>query len=63
MCPVNRPGECFVEAHLGSAGWAAFRKATGRIQGLRGGAEFFPWMLDGASADSTTRTIAERPGP
>jgi iron-sulfur cluster repair protein YtfE (RIC family) len=26
-----------VEAHLGPAGWAAFRKATGKIQGLRGG--------------------------
>jgi iron-sulfur cluster repair protein YtfE (RIC family) len=44
-----------VEAHLGPDGWAAFRKATGKIQGLRGGAEFFPWMLDGASADTSKK--------
>src|SRR5258708_3725177 len=35
-----------VEAHLGPAGWAAFGKAAGRSEGLRSGAELFPWMLD-----------------
>lgn len=52
-----------VEAHLGPAGWAAFRTATGKIQGLRGGAEFFPWMLDGASADTSKRVLSMLPPP
>ena len=52
-----------VEAHLGPDGWAAFRKATGKIQGLRGGAEFFPWMLDGASADTSKKVLGMLPSP
>ena len=52
-----------VETYLGPAGWAAFRKATGKIQGLRGGAEFFPWMLDGASADTSKRVLSMLPPP
>lgn len=52
-----------VEAHLGPAGWAAFRKATGKIQGPRGGAEFFPWMLDGAPADTGKRALSTLPPP
>jgi iron-sulfur cluster repair protein YtfE (RIC family) len=52
-----------VEGYLGPAGWAAFRKATGKIQGLRGGAEFFPWMLDGASADTSKRVLSTLPPP
>jgi iron-sulfur cluster repair protein YtfE (RIC family) len=52
-----------VEAHLGPAGWAAFRKATGKIQGLRGGAEFFPWMLDGAPASTSKRVLGMLPPP
>jgi iron-sulfur cluster repair protein YtfE (RIC family) len=52
-----------VEAHLGPDGWAAFRKATGKIQGLRGGAEFFPWMLDGASADTSRKVLGTLPPP
>lgn len=52
-----------VEAHLGSGGWAAFRKATGKIQGLRGGAEFFPWMLDGAPAETSKRVLSMLPPP
>jgi iron-sulfur cluster repair protein YtfE (RIC family) len=52
-----------VETYLGPEGWAAFRKATGKIQGLRGGAEFFPWMLDGASADTSKRVLSMLPPP
>jgi hypothetical protein len=52
-----------VEAHLGPGGWAAFRKATGKIQGLRGGAEFFPWMLDGAAPDTSKRVLGLLPPP
>jgi iron-sulfur cluster repair protein YtfE (RIC family) len=52
-----------VEAHLGTTGWAAFRKATGKSQGLSGGAEFFPWMLDGASATVSKQVLSLLPPP
>jgi iron-sulfur cluster repair protein YtfE (RIC family) len=52
-----------VEAHLGPDGWAAFRKATGKSQGLRGGAELFPWMLDGAPAGTSKRVLGMLPPP
>jgi hemerythrin-like domain-containing protein len=52
-----------IEAHLGPDGWAAFRKAVGKSQGLRGGAEFFPWMLDGASPDTSKRVLGMLPPP
>ena len=52
-----------IEAHLGPAGWAAFRKAAGKSQGLRGGAELFPWMLDGAPADTSKRVLGLLPPP
>ena len=46
-----------VETHLGPGGWAAFRKAAGKSQGLKGGAELFPWMLDGAPAGTSKRVL------
>jgi hypothetical protein len=49
--------------HLGAAGWAAFGRRAGRSQGLRGAAEFFPWMLDGAPADTTRRLLGLLPPP
>ena len=52
-----------VEAHLGARGWAAFRKAVGKSQGLSGGAEFFPWMLDGASATASKQVLSVLPPP
>jgi iron-sulfur cluster repair protein YtfE (RIC family) len=52
-----------VEAHLGPAGWAAVRKAAGKSQGLRGGAELFPWMLDGAPAGTSKRVLGMLPPP
>ena len=52
-----------VETYLGPGGWAAFRKAVGKSQGLRGGAELFPWMLDGAPADTTKRVLGMLPPP
>lgn len=56
------------------AGWAtlknqlhvhhtAFRKAAGKSQGLRGGAELFPWMLDGAPAGTSKRVLGMLPPP
>jgi len=52
-----------VEAHLGPQGWAAFGKAAGRSEGLRGAAELFPWMLDGAPADTCKRLLGMLPVP
>ena len=52
-----------VEAHLGPQGWAAFGKAAGRSEGLRGAAELFPWMLDGAPADTCKRLLGMLPAP
>jgi len=52
-----------VETHLGPGGWAAFRKAAGKSQGLKGGAELFPWMLDGAPADTSKRVLGMLPPP
>lgn len=52
-----------VAAYLGAAGWAAFGKQAGRSQGLRGAAEFFAWMLDGAPADTTRRLLGLLPPP
>jgi iron-sulfur cluster repair protein YtfE (RIC family) len=52
-----------VEAHLGPKGWAAFRKELRKSQGLRGGAEFIPWMLDGAPADTSKQVLSSMPPP
>jgi Hemerythrin HHE cation binding domain len=52
-----------VEEHLGPQGWAAFGKAAGRSEGLRGAAELFPWILDGASADTSRRLLGMLPPP
>ncbi len=52
-----------IEAHLGPEGWAAFGKAAGKSEGLRGAAELFPWMLDGASADTRQRLLGMLPAP
>jgi len=37
-----------IEAHLGPDGWNSFATHARRMQGVRGAAEFFPWLLDGA---------------
>jgi Hemerythrin HHE cation binding domain len=52
-----------VAAHLGPTGWAAFGRRAARDQGLRGAAEFFPWMLDGAAADTSRRLLGMLPPP
>jgi Hemerythrin HHE cation binding domain len=52
-----------VEAHLGPEGWAAFGKAAGKSTGLRAAAELFPWMLDGAPADTSKRLLSMLPPP
>jgi hypothetical protein len=52
-----------VDAHLGPDGWAMFGKAAGRSEGLRGAAELFPWMLDGAPAEISRRVLGMLPPP
>lgn len=52
-----------VEQHLGPEGWAAFGKAAGKSGGLRGAAELFPWILDGAPAHVGARLLGMLPPP
>jgi hypothetical protein len=52
-----------VEAHLGARGWAEFGKAAGRSTGLKGAAELFPWMLDGAPEATSKRLLNMLPPP
>lgn len=52
-----------IERTVGSAGWAAFGRATRRRAGLRGAAEFFPWILDGAPAEARSAMLGMVPPP
>ncbi|HVV14598.1 hemerythrin domain-containing protein [Amycolatopsis sp.] len=52
-----------VELRLGVPGWAGFLDAIRRRQGLRGGAEFLPWLLDGAGPELRRRVLAGLPAP
>lgn len=52
-----------VAAHLGVQGWAAFGKTAGKSTGLKGAAELFPWMLDGATAATSKRLLNMLPPP
>jgi hypothetical protein len=52
-----------IQAHLGTSGWATFRKATGKSQGLSGGAKFFPWMLEATSATAGKQILSQLPPP
>ena len=52
-----------IEAHLGPAGWDAFRQELRKSQGLSGGAEFIPWMLDSAPAGTSKQVLSSMPPP
>lgn len=52
-----------VEAHLGAQGWAAFGKTAGKSTGLKGAAELFPWLLEGAPAGTGKRLLHMLPPP
>lgn len=52
-----------VESHLGAQGWAAFGKTAGKSTGLKGAAELFPWMLDGAPPATSKRLLNMLPPP
>jgi hypothetical protein len=53
-----------VECHLGRSGWADFsgdvRRASG---GIRGGASYLPWVLDGADPEVRARFLGMLPAP
>jgi hypothetical protein len=52
-----------VETHLGPAGWAAFGRDIRKTQGLRGGAVYFPWLLDGAPETRSAEVLEVLPPP
>jgi hypothetical protein len=53
-----------VDKYLGRAGWAAFGRHIRSTQGgIRGGAEYLPWVLDGASDDMTRQVLRQLPPP
>jgi hypothetical protein len=53
-----------IETHLGPAGWDAFGREIRRTQGgLRGGATYLPWVLDGASPSMQAKVLAQLPPP
>ncbi len=53
-----------LERRLGRSGWDAFsREVREHNGGLRGGAEYLPWVLDGASEDVTRQVLGILPGP
>jgi len=52
-----------IEAHLGPEGWAVFRQELRKSQGLRGGAEFIPWMLDSAPTCTIKQVLSSMPPP
>jgi hypothetical protein len=52
-----------VEQRLGPAGWAVFTSHIRNTQGLRGGAVFFPWLLDAAPAATRDRVLHLVPPP
>lgn len=52
-----------VEQLLGPRGWTAFQRHSRKVQGLKGGAVFFPWILDGAPQATVRDVVAVLPPP
>jgi hypothetical protein len=53
-----------IETHLGPPGWDAFGREIRKTQGgLRGGATYLPWVLDGASPSTQANVLALLPPP
>jgi hemerythrin-like domain-containing protein len=51
-----------VERYLGRSGWAVFGSDMRKQHGMRGGAVFFPWLLDGAAPITSAKVLAMLPG-
>jgi iron-sulfur cluster repair protein YtfE (RIC family) len=53
-----------LERRLGAAGWETFTAdIRQRVGGLRGGAQYLPWLLDAASADARRAVLKTLPPP
>ncbi len=53
-----------VERRVGAAGWSAFGKQVRRAQrGIRAGAQYLPWVLDGAPEHACTAVLSILPPP
>jgi hypothetical protein len=52
-----------VETYLGPPGWAAFVGDIRKTQGVRGGATYFPWLLDGATEETSAVILKVLPPP
>ena len=52
-----------VELRLGQAGWDAFARYIRERGGIKAGAVYFPWVLDGAAEDTRSRVLNMLPGP
>lgn len=52
-----------VNRSLTRAGWRAFEDSQRRKTGLRGAAEFLPWLLDGTPAEQAQAVLHRMPPP
>jgi hypothetical protein len=53
-----------LDRRLGNAGWDAFTKEARRQQGgIKGAAEYLPWVLDGATGEVEFKTLRLLPPP
>jgi hemerythrin-like domain-containing protein len=52
-----------IAKHLGPGGWKAFGGYFRKTLGLRGGAEFFPWLLDEAPEVTRSHVLRRFPPP
>ena len=50
-----------VDAYLGRAGWAEFARQIRSTQGISGAAEYLPWLLDGAPAETAKQVLGALP--
>jgi hemerythrin-like domain-containing protein len=52
-----------IAAHLGAKGWDQFGASMRKTQGLRGAAQYLPWLLDGAPEPTRTAVLRMLPPP
>lgn len=52
-----------IERRLGQAGWDAFGKHVRSEAGLKGGAQYLPWVLDSARPAYATKVLGMLPAP
>ncbi len=53
-----------LERRTGTAGWESFTKEIRDQQGgIKGAAEYLPWVLDGATQETTTQVLSLLPPP